>query len=127
MKDAMKTLISCVLLAAAGYLVVWLPWMLAGAHKNMIDGMRLESLALLVLLGAVAGRMLALRSAVIALSTVAAFPVLAVVEGIRHPGTHNLLGLEIVMYGFLAIPTFIGAFVSRLTFKSRPGDRDPRA
>lgn len=126
MKPALKSVTLCILLASAGYMVVWLPWLLAGSHKNMIDGMRLESMLLLALLGAVSGRMFALRSFVIALSAVAAFPILAIIDVILDPraGTHHLLGLEIVAYSFSAIPVFIGVLVSRRLFKWRSRDGD---
>lgn len=105
--------IACLALASAGFLAVWLPWFLMGARKNMIDGMCIESIALLFVLGAVAGTRLRLNSAWIGVLTVSLFPVMAIVEAILRPETHNLLGLEILMYGFLALPASLGSLLGR--------------
>lgn len=112
----MKPLIATIVVVAAaacGYLAVWLPWVLAGSHKNMIDGMRLESLIYLMLVGLVGG--LALRQSVwiVGLASMAAFPFLAIIEGMRDPTTHNLLGLEIIMYGLGTIPALLGGAIGK--------------
>ncbi len=125
MKSTASFLLAGAVLAVAGYAAVWLPWQLAGAHRNLIDGMRPASLFYLVLVG-IAGRLLGqLRCRFVALASVAAFPVLALLEAVRQPDTHNLLGLELVMYGFLALPAFVGALLAKgidrwLTRNRRP-------
>jgi hypothetical protein len=100
-------------LPLCGLLVIWLPWVLAGAHRNMIDGMHGVSLPLLIALGAVSGIKLRLNSALIGLLTVSALPIIAIIGAIIYPDTHNLLGLEIVMYGFLALPGALGSFLGK--------------
>jgi hypothetical protein len=49
--DRRQAIIVSVVAAVGGYLAVWLPWVLAGFHKNMVDGMRPISLLDLTLLG----------------------------------------------------------------------------
>lgn len=107
------------MLACAGFLAVWLPWLLAGARKNMIDGMRPESLGLLLGLGAFAGTKLRLNSAWIGILTVSLLPVIACVEAFLWPDTHSLLGLEILMYGFMAIPACMGSLLGKLLTRLR--------
>lgn len=100
-------------LPLCGFLVIWLPWFLAGARRNMIDGMHGVSLPLLIALGAVSGIKLRLNSALIGLLTVSSLPIIAIVGAIINPDSHNLLGLEIVMYGFLALPAALGSFLGK--------------
>lgn len=79
----------------------------------MIDGMHGVSLPLLIALGAVSGIKLRLNSVLIGLLAVSSLPIIAIVGAIIHPDTHNLLGLEIVMYGFLALPAALGSFLGK--------------
>jgi hypothetical protein len=101
------------LVAISGWLAVWVPWALAGAVRNMIDGMRPISFLLLGLLGLFARLRLPLRSWQVAAASVTAFPLWALVDAALHPDTHNLLGLEIIMYGFFGIPTLVGAVIGK--------------
>ena len=39
-----QLLVVTVIAAVAGYLAVWVPWVLAGSHKNMLDDMQPISL-----------------------------------------------------------------------------------
>lgn len=109
MKSHQRTWAALVLIAVAGWLAVWLPWFLAGAKKNMIDGMRLESLALLVSVGAAARWLLPRHFWTLGLAAVAAFPVWAVSDAFLSGGGHNLFGLELAVYGLLALPVWAGA------------------
>jgi hypothetical protein len=79
----------------------------------MIDGMRPISFLLLGLLGLFARLRLPLRSWQVAAASVTAFPLWALVDAALHPDTHNLLGLEIIMYGFFGIPTLVGAVIGK--------------
>ncbi len=100
-------------LPLCGLLVIWLPLFLAGARRNMIDGMHGVSIPLLIALGAFSGIKLRLNSAMIGLLTVSSLPIIAIVGAIINPDSHNLLGLEIVMYGFLALPAALGSFLGK--------------
>jgi hypothetical protein len=101
------------LIAISGWLAVWVPWMLAGAVRNMIDGMKPISFLLLGLLGLFARMHLPLRSWQVAAASVTAFPIWALVDAALHPDTHNLLGLEIILYGFFGIPPLVGAVIGK--------------
>ncbi len=79
----------------------------------MIDGMHAASLPLLIALGAFSGIKLRLNSALIGLLTVSSLPIIAIVDAAIHPDTHNLLGFEILMYGFLALPAALGSFLGK--------------
>lgn len=117
MKSHPKIPASLFSIALGGWLAVWLPWFLAGAKKNMIDGMRLESLALLVGLGVVASWRLPQRFWSLGLAAVAAFPVWAISDAFFFGGGHSLFGLELAVYGLLALPVWAGAAAQR-TFQS---------
>jgi hypothetical protein len=110
--------------ACGGFLAVWLPWYLAGSHKNMIDGMQPVSPLILGLLGVVGGVIAPRRVWVVGLCSVSLFPVIGVVQAIRDPASHNLLGIELVGYGVLAIPTTLGAAIGRGVARVVPTRRD---
>jgi len=107
-------LVVVIIAAFAGYLAVWLPWRLAGSHKNMIDGMELISLLYLVLVGFGCGLAVPHRFWVAGLASMALFPVMAVVGVVRDPTSHNLLGMEFIMYGFLTLPALFGGAVGKV-------------
>lgn len=115
----MRSLLTWMLVAICGWLSVWAPWMLAGSQKNMIDGMRPISLLLLAALGLFGRARLPLKSWQVALGSVTAFPVFAAFDAAMHAGTHNLLGIELIMYVFLCIPTLVGAVIAKVLLKSR--------
>lgn len=104
---------SAALACACGFLSIWLPWFIAGARRNMIDGMRLESLLFLMLSGFLIGRARPQHAWVIGLATMASFPVIALVEVILDPTTHNLLPLEFIGYGLMTLPGLLGALGGR--------------
>ncbi|MBV6499216.1 MAG: hypothetical protein CJBNEKGG_01667 [Prosthecobacter sp.] len=115
---------STALACAAGFIAVWLPWFAAGARKNMIDGMRPESLLFLLLSGFLGGLTFPRNAWIIGPATMAAFPVIALAEVILDPKTHNLLPLEFIIYGLMALPGLLGALGGRAL--RRPNDKAGR-
>lgn len=75
--------------------------------------MHAASLPLLIALGAFSGIKLRLNSALIGVLTVSSLPIIAIVDAAIHPDTQNLLGFEILMYGFLALPAALGSFLGK--------------
>jgi hypothetical protein len=112
-----QVLVIATIAAVAGYLAVWIPWILAGSHKNMVDGMELISLLYLTLVGFGCGLAVPHRCWVAGLASMSLFPVMAIVGAVRDPTSHNLLGIEFVMYGFLTLPAIIGGALGRLIRK----------
>jgi hypothetical protein len=47
------------------------------------------------------------------LASMALFPVVAIVGAVRDPTSHNLLGIEFVMYGFLTLPAILGGALGK--------------
>jgi uncharacterized membrane protein len=109
-----QVLVIAIIAAVAGYLAVWIPWSLAGSHKNMVDGMRLISLLYLVLVGLGCGLAIPHRFWVAGLASMALFPVMAIVGAVRDPTSHNLLVIEFVMYGFLTLPAILGGALGKM-------------
>ena len=109
-----QVLVTAIIAAVAGYLAVWLPWHLAGSPRNMVDGMQLISLLYLVLVGFGCGLAVPHRFWVAGLASMALFPVMAIVGVIRDPTSHNLLGMEFVMYGFLTLPAILGGALGKM-------------
>ena len=109
-----QVLIIAITAAVAGYLAVWIPWMLAGSQKNMVDGFRPISLLYLTLVGFVCGLAVPRRFWVAGLASMALFPVMAIVGAVRDPASHNLLPIELVIYGFLTLPALLGGAVGKM-------------
>src|SRR5262245_23312566 len=107
--------------AIGGFLAFWGPWYFAGSPKNMIDGMQPISLLLLVVIGLVAGAIAPRHFWLSGLATMSSFPIVAIVEAIKDPTSHNLLGIELVMYGVLTIPAVIGGRLGRIIARRRAG------
>lgn len=107
-------LVIAIIAAVAGYLAVWMPWHLAGSPKNMVDGMQLISLLYLVLVGFGCGLAVPHRFWVAGLASMSLFPVMAIVGVVRDPTSHNLLGMEFVMYGFLTLPALFGGALGKV-------------
>jgi hypothetical protein len=110
----MQLLVIAIVAAVAGYLAVWIPWSLAGSHNDMVDGMRPISLLYLVLVGFGCGLAVPHRFWVAGLASMALFPVIAIVGAVRDPTSHNLLGIEFVMYAFLTLPAILGGALGKL-------------
>ena len=108
-----QVLVIGVIAAVAGYLAVWIPWSLAGSHKNMVDGMRPVSLLYLVLVGFGCGLAVPHRFWVAGLASMALFPVMTIVGAVRDPTSHNLLGIEFFMYAFLTFPAILGGALGK--------------
>ena len=109
-----QVLIIAITAAVAGYLAVWIPWMLAGSQKNMVDGFRPISLLYLTLVGFVCGLAVPHRFWVAGLASMALFPVMAIVGAVGDPASHNLLPIELVIYGFLTLPALLGGAVGKM-------------
>lgn len=109
-----QVLVVALIAAVAGYLAVWIPWMLAGSHKNMVDGMELISLLYLTLVGFGCGLAVPHRFWVAGLASMSLFPVMAIVGAVRDPTSHDLLGIEFVMYGFLTLPAILGGALGKM-------------
>ena len=107
-------MVIAIIAAVAGYLAVWVPWHLAGSPKNMVDGMQLISLPYLLLVGFGCGLAVPHRFWVAGLASMSLFPVLAVVGMLRDSTSHNLLGMEFIIYGFLTLPALFGAAVGKV-------------
>ena len=112
-----QVLVIAIIAAIAGYLAVSIPWSLAGSDKNMVDGMRPISLLYLVLVGLGCGLAVPHRFWVAGLASMALFPVMAILGAVRDPTSHNLLGLEFVIYGFLTLPAILGGALGKLIRK----------
>jgi hypothetical protein len=101
--------------SAAGWAAVYVPWRMARAVRpnlgNMIDGMQPISLAWLAAVGLVAGFVAPRLWWLWGAATVAAFVLKVPIDLARDPNTHNLFPIELVMYGFTALPALLGAFV----------------
>jgi hypothetical protein len=109
-----QVLVSAIIAAVAGYLAVWVPWKLAGSPKNMIDGMQLISLLYLMLVGFGSGLAVPHRFWVAGLASMSLFPVMAIIGVLRDSTSHNLLGMEFIIYGFLTLPVLFGAAVGKV-------------
>jgi hypothetical protein len=109
-----QLLVVAVIAAIAGYLAVWIPWVLAGSQKNMLDGMQPISLLYLTLVGFGCGLAVPHRFWVAGLASMALFPVMAIVGVVRDPASHNLLGIEFVMYAFLTLPALLGGALGKM-------------
>ena len=109
-----QVLVIAIIAAVAGYLAVWIPWILAGSQKNMVDGMRPISMLDLTLVGFGCGLAVPHRFWVAGLASMSLFPVMAIVGAVRDPTSHNLLGIEIVMYGFLTLPAILGGALGNI-------------
>ena len=109
-----QLLVVALVASVAGYLALWVPWVLAGSHKNMVDGMRPVSLLYLLLVGFGCGLAVPHRFWVAGLASMALFPVMAIVGAVRDPTSHNLLGIEFVMYAFLTLPAILGGALGKM-------------
>jgi hypothetical protein len=109
-----QLLVVAIVASGAGYLSFWIPWVLAGSHKNMLDGMQPISLLYLVLVGFGCGLAVPRRIWVAGLASMSLFPVMAIVGAVRDPTSHNLLGMEFVIYGFLTLPAILGGALGKM-------------
>ena len=103
-----------ILSALGGLLAVWVPWRLAGSPANMIDGMQPISFPLLVAVGAAAGAVAPRQFWVVGVATMVLFPVIAIIGAVADPTSHNLLGLELLMYGVFSVLPVAGAALGKL-------------
>jgi len=113
-----QVLLSAIIAAIGGYLAVWVPWLLAGSHKNMVDGMELISLLYLALVGFGCGLAVPHRVWIAGLASMALFPIMAIIGTLRDSASHNLLGIEFVIYGFLTLPALLGGALGKIIRES---------
>ena len=113
-----QVLLIAIIAAVAGYLAVWIPWMLAGSHKNMVERMELISLLYLTLVGFGCGLAVPHRVWIAGLASVSFFPVMAIIGILRDSTSHNLLAMEFVMYGFLTLPAMLGGALGKMIRQS---------
>ena len=107
----------------AGYLSFWLPWQMAiqsGATyaSNPVDGMQPITILMLLLIGFLSALFAPKRFWLGGVSAIALLPILAVVEMIRDPSTHNLFPIEFLIYGFLTLPGILGGYLATKVFAS---------
>jgi len=80
----------------------------------MIDGMQLISLLYLMLVGFGCALAVPHRFWIAALASMSLFPVMSIVGAVLDPTSHNLLGIELIMYVFLTIPVLLGGAIGKL-------------
>jgi len=72
------------------------------------------SLLYLTSVGFVCGLAVPHRFWVAGLASMSLFPVMAIVGAIRDPASHDLLGMEFVIYGFLTLPAIFGGALGKV-------------
>ena len=113
-----QLLVVAIVASGAGYLALWIPWVLAGSHKNMLDGMQPISLLYLVVVGFGCGLAVPRRFWIAGLASMSLFPVIAIVGAVRDPTSHNLVVMEFVIYGFLTLPAILGGALGKMIRES---------
>lgn len=108
-----QVIVIVIIAAAAGYLAFWIPWSLAGSHKNMVEEMRPISLLYLFLVGLGCGLAVPKRFLAAGLASMALFPVIAIVETVRDPTSHILV-TEFILYAFLTLPAILGGALGKM-------------
>ena len=79
-----------------------------------VDGLAPLSLVLLMASGFAVGNVWpGSRPLAIGLWTIAALPLVALAEMVSDPTSHNLWPFELVIYGLMAAPGFVGAYFAR--------------
>ena len=84
----------------------------------MVDGMELISLLYLTLVGFGCGLAVPHRVWIAGLASMSLFPVMAIVGVVRDPTSHNLLGIEFVIYAFLTLPAILGGALGKMIRES---------
>jgi len=107
------------LAAVAGYGAVWLPWSWAYLRGttmavNPIDGLQPISLLFLATIGFAAGLVDPRRFWVGGIFSMVLFPILAIWEAVQNPSSHNLLPIELMVYGVLTVPGIVGGFLAKV-------------
>jgi hypothetical protein len=78
--------------------------------RTGIEGMSLWTLLFLFSSGIFLGVIYPKREILWGISTISLLPLLAFIEMMKDPYSHNLWPIEFVLYGFTAIPGIIGAY-----------------
>jgi hypothetical protein len=93
--------------------------------RHGIEGSAPLSIVLLIASGCAVGIVWSWpRPLAIGLCTVAALPLVALAEMVSDPTSHNLWPFEFVIYGFMAAPGFVGAYLGRRLAENPGGPRD---
>ena len=79
--------------------------------RTGIEGMSLWTLLFLFSSGIFLGVIYPKREILWGISTMSLLPLLAFIEMMKDPYSHNLWPIEFIMYGFMTIPGIIGAYI----------------
>ena len=130
MSPRLRSAALVLLYAGLGWLAVWGPWKAAvsagrSTASNPVEGLQTISLALLVVVGALGGAIAPRQSPWLAMATMVAFPVLAVVDMVRDPTDHNLWPMEFGMYAAESLLAVAGAAAVALIRRRRGNPPTP--
>jgi len=87
--------------------------------RTAIEGISYWSFGLLFLSGFVIKVFSKVSSLKLGLATMALFPIMAILEMIVDPTSHNLFPFEFIYYAILSLPAIAGAYISQGIFKNR--------
>jgi hypothetical protein len=76
-----------------------------------IEGMSGWSYLFLLLSGMILGAIYPKHELLWGISTMSLFPILAFMEMMKDPYSHNIWPIEFVIYGFTTIPGIVGAYI----------------
>jgi hypothetical protein len=79
--------------------------------RRGIEGMNGVSLFLLLAVGFALGRLSIWNPVLLGLATIVPLPIIAVLDMMVDPTSHNLWPLEFFLYGVLAVIPVVGAFI----------------
>ena len=80
---------------------------------NPVDGMQIVSLLFLFVIGFIYGLIVPGRFWLGGVLAVSLLPVVAILEMIAHPKSHNLFPIEFLIYAILTLPGIIGGLVGK--------------
>ena len=81
--------------------------------RTGIEGLNYLSIILLIFSGFIVRLISSKKSWLIGLFTMASFPILALIEMVIDPKSHNLFPLEFLMYGFISVFGIVGAYLGQ--------------
>jgi hypothetical protein len=79
--------------------------------RTGIEGMSLWTLLFLFLSGTFLGVIYPKHEILWGISTMFLFPILAFMEMMKDPYSHNLWPIEFILYGVATIPSIVGAYI----------------
>ena len=119
MSRSARIAIEVLLTAIAGFLVIVLPVQIDPGHRdygslmrNVAEGFKMYSLALLVAVGFLAGLFGRTPFLILGLATVAVLPGWSILDMVGGHD-HNLFPIEFAIYGFYALFGILGARLGR--------------